>query len=112
MSEETAYDKSVDAAKEVFRKEARERKAAEMLEQQKAMHKKAARVWFDFLDEIWPPEMTEAYWEKTSLRLNDLYNVSLESDNILLQKLLIMMHEYLADIAEKRKKIITGEEST
>ena len=92
----TAYDASVEAAKEVYRKEERERERAEYLEREKETFKPAARIWFNLLTELWPPENTERYWEKTNERLNTVYNEN--KDNKLLQHLLLMTHEYLGEI--------------
>lgn len=89
----TAYDQSVDAAKEVFRKEEAEREHQEYLEREKETFKPAARVWFNLLTELWPPENTERYWEKANGRLNAVYNEN--KGNKLLQELLFMTHEYL-----------------
>ena len=92
----TAYDVSVEAAKEVYRKEKRERNRQEYLEREREGHKAAARVWFNTLTELWPPENTERYWEKTNEWLNTVYNEN--KDNKLLQHLLLMTHEYLGEI--------------
>ena len=92
----TAYDKSVEAAKEVYRKEERERERAEYLEREKETFKPAARIWFNLLTEVWPPENTERYWEKANERLNAVYNEN--RNNKLLQHLLLMTHEYLGEI--------------
>ena len=92
----TAYDASVEAAKEVYRKEERERELAEFLEREKETFKPAARIWFNLLTELWPPENTERYWEKTNGRLNAVYNEN--RNNKLLHELLMMTHEYLWEI--------------
>lgn len=92
----TAYDASVEAAKEVYRKEELERERAEYLEREKETFKPAARVWFNTLTELWPPENTERYWEKANGRLNTVYNEN--RDNKLLHELILMTHEYLWEI--------------
>lgn len=106
----TAYDQSVGAAKEVYRKEAREREMREYLEKEQNTHKKAARIWFNALTEVWPPENTEAYWTKTSEKMNRLWNENM--DNELLHELLLMTLSYLGNVSgnaetvqENRKSI-------
>ena len=94
---ETQYDKSVETAKEVYRREARERERQEYLEREREGHKAAARVWFNLLTELWPPDKSEQYWLKASERLNAVYTEN--KDNKLLQELLLMTHGYLGDIA-------------
>lgn len=100
----TAYDASVEAAKEVYRKEERERERAEYLEREKETFKPAARIWFNLLTELWPPENTEKYWLKVTDRLAGMYNEY--KDNELLQALLIMTHGYLGNVAEAADEVI------
>ena len=99
----TAYDRSVEAAKEVYRKEERERERTEYLEREKETFKPAARVWFNLLTELWPPENTEAYWLKTSDKLAKMYDEN--KDNELLKELLLMTHGYLGNVAEAAEKV-------
>lgn len=93
----TAYDQSIEAAKEVYRREARERERQDYLEKEQGMHKKAARIWFNALTEVWPPENTEAYWTKTSEKMNRLWNENM--DNELLHELLLMTLSYLGNVS-------------
>lgn len=102
----TQYDKCVDSAMEVYRKEEREKKAAARLEQHQASHKSAARIWFNTLAEVWPPVMSEEYFEKTSFLFNRIWNEN--KDNKLLHELLVMTYQYLGEIAEERKRIESG----
>ena len=93
----TAYDQSVESAKEVYRKEAKERERAEYMEREKETFKPAARIWFNTLMEVLPPENTERYWERATERMKQVWNEN--KDNKLLQELLLMTHGYLGDIA-------------
>lgn len=102
----TAYDKSVEAAKEMFRKEARDEAAQEYLDREKESHKSAARIWFNALTECWPPQNTERYFEAVSEQFNRIWNEN--KDNELLHKLLLMTHEYLGETAEEHKRILEG----
>ena len=97
-----AYEASIDAAKEVYRREAREREKREYLEREQAGHKAAARIWFNTLTEVWPPENTEAYWTKTTEKMRVLWNEN--KDNELLQELLLMTLSYLGNVAEVAEK--------
>jgi len=98
----TAYDQSVEAAKMVYKQEAREREKLEYLEREQAGHKAAARIWFNTLTEVWPPENTEAYWTKTTEKMRVLWNEN--KDNELLQELLLMTLSYLGNVAEEAEK--------
>ena len=97
-----AYEASIDAAKEVYRRETREREKREYLEREQAGHKAAARIWFNTLTEVWPPENTEAYWTKTTEKMRVLWNEN--KDNELLQELLLMTLSYLGNVAEAAEK--------
>ena len=97
-----AYEASIDAAKEVYRREACEREKREYLEREQAGHKAAARIWFNTLTEVWPPENTEAYWTKTTEKMRVLWNEN--KDNELLQELLLMTLSYLGNVAEAAEK--------
>lgn len=97
-----AYEASIDSAKEVYRREAREREKLEYLEREQAGHKAAARIWFNTLTEVWPPENTEAYWAKTTEKMRVLWNEN--NDNELLQELLLMTLSYLGNVAEAAEK--------
>lgn len=94
-----AYEASIDAAKEVYRLEAREREKREYLEREQAGHKAAARIWFNTLTEVWPPENTEAYWTKTTEKMRVLWNEN--KDNELLQELLLMTLSYLGNVVDQ-----------
>lgn len=94
-----AYEASVDAANEVYRREAREREKRECLEREQAGHKAAARIWFNTLTEVWPPENTEAYWTKTTEKMRVLWNENKENE--LLQELLLMTLSYLGNVVDQ-----------
>ncbi len=93
----TAYDASVEVGREIYRKEKAEREHLELLEQERKGHKVAARLWFDTLAELWPPDTTEQYWTRATERLKQVWDE--HKDNKLLQELMLMTHEYLGDIA-------------
>lgn len=92
-----AYDASVEIGMEVYRKEKAERERLERLKQEQEGHKAAARIWFNLLTELWPPDTSGEYWYRASERLNTVYNEN--EDNYLLRELLLMTHGYLGDIA-------------
>ena len=94
---DTQYDRSVAAAKETFKKEQAEREKAEKLERYRENHKAAARIWFNALEEVWPPENTEGYWMKASQKFRQLYEGN--SENALLKTLLVATYGYLGDVA-------------
>lgn len=94
-----AYEASIDAAKEVYSREAREREKREYLEREQAGHKAAARIWFNTLTEVWPPENTETYWTKTTEKMRVLWNEN--KDNELLQELLLMTLSYLGNVVDQ-----------
>jgi len=102
----TQYDKCVDSAMEVYRQEERDRKAAERLEQIHDGHKAAARIWYNLMEEFWPPVFDEAYFEKVGIKFNDVWNEN--KDNQLLHDLLVMGYQYLGDVAEEIKKVKSG----
>ena len=97
-----AYEASIDAAKEVYRQEASEREKREYLEREQEGHKAAARIWYNTLAEVWPPENTEAYWTKTTEKMRVLWNEN--KGNELLQELLLMTLSYLGNVAEEAEK--------
>lgn len=94
-----AYEASIDAAKEVYRREACEREKREYLEREQAGHKAAARIWYNTLTEVWPPENTEAYWTKATEKMRVLWNEN--KDNELLQELLLMTLSYLGNVVDQ-----------
>lgn len=98
---DTAYDRAVQAGREIYRKEAQARERAERAERCRGQHKAAARIWFNLVEEVWPPENTEAYWDKVMLRFSEVWNEN--SDNILLQHLLLMTPEYLNAVARNEE---------
>lgn len=108
MSEKTAtqYDKCVEMAKEGILSERRKAQADERLAAHQAGHKAAARIWFNLLTEVWPPERSERYWERVSEKFNEAWNEN--PDNALLRQLLLMTHTYLADVLEEHTNIIEG----
>ena len=108
MSEKTAtqYDKCVGIAREGILSEGRKKAADERLAAHQEGHKVAARIWFNLLTGVWPPERSERYWERVSEKFNEVWNEN--PDNALLRQLLLMTHEYLADALEEYTSIAEG----
>lgn len=102
----TEYDHCVEMAKEGILAEKRKKRAGEWLSGEKDTHKAAARIWFNLLTEVWPPERSDRYWERVSGRFNDVWNEN--PDNLLLRQLLLTTHAYLADVLEEYTSIAEG----
>lgn len=100
----TAYDASVEVGREIYRKEKAEKERQEYLEREREGHKAAARIWFNTLSEVWPPESNEKYWTKVTNKLSKMYNEY--KDNELLMELLLMTHGYLGNVAEAADEVI------
>ena len=100
----TAYDASVEVGREIYRKEKAEKERQEYLEREREGHKAAARIWFNTLSEVWPPENNEKYWAKVTDKLSKLYNEY--KDNELLMELLLMTHGYLGNVAEAADEVM------
>ena len=64
-----------------------------------ARHKQAFRIAFDALKEVWPPENTVEYFEKTNERLKEIY--SAHRDNPLCKQLVLGVAMYLGDAAKE-----------
>lgn len=93
MKENTAYDKSVEAAKLVYAMEKAEKAWNERLERFHDGHRNAARIWFNALEEVWPPKNDPEYFQEVGEKFNRLYAEN--KDNELLKMLLMTTHEYL-----------------
>lgn len=65
-----------------------------------ARHKQAFRVAFDALKEVWPPENTVAYFEKTGERLKEIYTQY--HDNPLCRELLLAVYNYLGKAVKEK----------
>lgn len=76
-----------------------EKAALEKIERDKAMHKRAAREFFNFLEEAFPPNNTQDYWERTSARVCDVYKNAGKPK--LLLYLLTAAMQYLEDVAKE-----------
>ena len=98
MSEKSAYEKSVEAAKLVYAIEKADRAWKEKLERYHEGHRTAARDWFNALEEVWPPENTPEYFATVGEKFNKLYSEN--RGNELLKMLLVTTHEYLGKVAE------------
>ena len=66
-------------------------------------HKQAFRIAFDALKEVWPPENTVEYFEKTNERLRDIYNE--HRDNPLCKQLMLGVTMYLGDAAKELEQL-------
>lgn len=62
-------------------------------------HKQAFRIAFDALNEVFPPEDTVAYFEKTNERLKEIYNV--HCDNPLCKELILAIANYLGKVVKE-----------
>ena len=105
MSEatKTAYEQSITAAKALFDSAQQEQTELEWLEAKRAMHKRAFRVPFDFLEQFsWPPENTVEYWTRITDRMALLYNEN--KGNELCRLFLLAVTEYLENVGKEREK--------
>ena len=66
-------------------------------------HKQAFRIAFDALKEVWPPENTVEYFEKTNERLKDIYME--HRDNPLCKQLVLGVARYLGHAAKELEAI-------
>lgn len=73
-----------------------EKAALERIEKERATHKKAARAFFDVLDELFPPGNDLAYWEKAVGRIEEVYVSA--GKPLLLKHLLVATMEYLEEV--------------
>lgn len=75
-----------------------EKAALERIEREKATHKRSARVFFDVLDALYPPQDTPEYWEKAADMVCKAYADAGKPK--LLLGLLTATMEYLEDVAK------------
>lgn len=68
-----------------------------------ARHKQAFRIAFDALKEVWPPENTVEYFEKTNERLKEIY--SAHRDNPLCKELILAVSNYLGIAAKEIEEL-------
>jgi len=81
--------------------------SAEQLEKDRAMHKTAARVWFNLMEATWPPRLNDGdYWEDVSLKMAAA--TYQHQDNILLKKLVLMLYDYMVETAKERDENAEG----
>lgn len=66
-------------------------------------HKQAFRIAFDALKEVFPPENTLEYWEKTNERCKDVYNAHI--DNPLCRHLMTAVMNYLGDVVKEMEEM-------
>lgn len=104
MSEhlKTAYEQSLRAAQAMMADAKKGQTELEWLEQKKALHRRAFRVPFDFLDKFWPPENTVEYWKMVTDRMALLDGENRENE--LCRKFLVAVTEYLEDVGKERDK--------
>ena len=72
-----------------------EKAALERAERERAPHKKAARAFFDALNELYPPVDTDEYWEKVADRIKAVYMDA--GAPMLLKHLLVGIMEYFEE---------------
>jgi len=98
--------KKYDAAMMEMYENSDEEKRQKFLAEEAGKHKTAARVWYNLMEEVWPPENTEEYWLKTTDKIRSAWNES--QDNMLLQSLLLMLHEYLGQVVKAMEEMEEG----
>lgn len=109
MTEQTAYAQSVAAAQSLMQSAQHQQTEMEWLEAKRAMHKRAFRVVFDFLESFaWPPENTAEYWKMVTDRMALLDNENKE--NKLCRLFLMAVNEYLEGVGKGRDKRTNGTE--
>lgn len=78
-----------------------EKAALEKAEQEKQTHKRAAREFFNLLEELYPPGDDSEYWEKAAGRVCEVYQNA--GKPRLLMYLMVALMEYLEDVAKESK---------
>ena len=74
-----------------------------MMQAYKQRHKQAFRVAFEALEEVFPPEDTVEYFEKTNERLKEIYDQ--HCDNPLCKALMVGVANYLGIVVKEIKNI-------
>ena len=73
-----------------------------MKEAYEKRHKQAFRIAFDALKEVFPPEDTVEYFERTNEHLKEIYNA--HNDNPLLKALIVGVANYLGVAVKEIKE--------
>lgn len=66
-----------------------------LAEEEKKKRKDAARIWFNTMEELWPPDNSPEYWTKACEKCRDVFNEA--KDNLLLRKLMVTLYDYLGE---------------
>jgi len=104
MSEKplTAYEQSVQMGHEMMQDMKRERELAEKATADREMHKRAFRVAFDTLNELYPPVDCPEYFDRGGQVCNKAFKEN--ADNPLARELLITVWQYIGDTVAKQRK--------
>lgn len=92
-------DPDEQALKDFLHEEERRQKKEE---EGRKKRKEAARVWFNTMEELWPPEDTPEYWMKACEKCRSVYNEA--KDNPLLQSLMLALYDFLGDEVKREDK--------
>ena len=93
MNGETAYEQSVAAARALMESAQAEQQQAAQQADIATQHKKAFRVAFDLLKELYPPKNDAEYWMFAANRVALIDNEN--KDNPLCRQLLLALYAYL-----------------
>lgn len=96
--QQTAYAQSLAAARALMETAQAAQSELDRHEQHTAEHKRAARVWFDLLEELDPPENSQAYWELVASKINRAYNDNNRMP--LLRHMLLALMGYLEEVGK------------
>lgn len=96
----TAYAQSIAAARALMETVQIGQAELEDEQKRKSAHKRAARVWFDLLEELDPPLSTPDYWTAAIAKVDRAYS---ENEQMpLLRHMLLALLGYLEE-TEKRE---------
>ena len=104
MSEHiTAYEQSLTAAQALMQSAQREQQEQEKANQYKAMHKRAFRVAYDLLTELYPiGKEPDDYWKFATERVALIYSEN--KDNRLCELLMMAVWEYVEGVWKERNE--------
>lgn len=103
MSELTAYEQSITAAQALMQSAQLEQQAQEKANQYKALHKRAFRVAYDLLTELYPiGNEPDDYWKFATERVALIYSENKE--NRLCELLMMAVWEYVEGVWKGREE--------
>lgn len=103
MPDPTAYEQSITAAQALMQSAQLEQQAQEKANQYKALHKKAFRVAYDLLTELYPiGKEPDDYWKFATERVAVIYSENKE--NRLCELLMMAVWEYVEDVWKERNE--------